>query len=217
MNRRDARRLAWFQFGLTLAATAVGLLLLALTWSAPAPAGWGFRGFTSLFALSFSLTGVLVATRRPNNAVAILNALIALAGAVLIVCACAASIALVLRVRQAHGDERQQLKWFASAIAVLAVAIPLGSHDQSFGFKLGELALIVAIAAVPVATSVAILRYHLYDIDRLINRTLVYALLTLGLGFTYWSSVVGEVLAVVRQTIQPRRASLWLRPLDRES
>jgi hypothetical protein len=102
---------------------------------------------------------------------------------VLAVCAVAALVSLVLRFRRSQGVERQQLKWvtYAAALPVLlqAVATPLPEgavSDVLFGLP---------IALIPIAAGVAILRYRLYDIDRLINRTLVYGLLTALLGVVY--------------------------------
>jgi hypothetical protein len=56
----------------------------------------------------------------------------------------------------------------------------------------------LGVASMPLAIGIAVLRYRLYEIDRLINRTLVYALLTVGLGLTYWASV-----ALLQQLLRP--------------
>jgi hypothetical protein len=197
-------------------------------------------------------------------------------------CLVAAVLSLVLRFRRSRGVERQQLKWFTYAGVLLILGGPLASYllpssvsDVTFG---------LAIALVPVAAGIAILRYRLYDIDRLISRTLVYGLLTTLLAGVYvlvvlvlgqlfggigaeppsWAvagatlavaalfqparrriqvvvdrrfnrrkfdaaktveafsvrlreevdldALTAELLVVVDQTIQPTKASLWLRP-----
>jgi hypothetical protein len=111
----------------------------------------------------------------------------------LAVCAVAAVVSLVLRFRRSRGVERQQLKWFtyAAVLAILfqAVPAPLG-QGAAYDVLLG-----LTIAFIPVASGIAILRYRLYDIDRLINRTLVYGLLTaiLGLGYAATVLVFGQV------------------------
>ena len=78
---------------------------------------------------------------------------------------------LVLRFRRARGEERQQLKWFAYAAALLVASNLVGSLLLPGGSDLGAA---FTIALLPIAAGIAILRYRLYDIDRLINRTLVY-------------------------------------------
>ena len=197
------------------------------------------------------------------------------------VAAVAAAVSLIVRFRRARGVERQQLKWLAYAVGVFALASVV--QDPWIG---GWAAATVNLAlfAIPAAIGVAILRYRLYDIDRLINRTLVYGLLTALLASVYaglvlilgplfggvtrdppsWAvagatlavaalfqparrriqavvdrrfnrrkydaartvqafsvrlrdevdldALTAELLAVVNQTIQPTRASLWLRP-----
>jgi hypothetical protein len=82
--------------------------------------------------------------------------------------------------RRSSGERRQQLKWllggFAAALAGVVLAIALG-HAPGFWRVVSHVA-ILAIFAVPVSMGVAILRYRLYDIDRIISRTLAYAIIT---------------------------------------
>jgi hypothetical protein len=191
-----------------------------------------------------------------------------------------AFVSLVIRFRRSRGEERQQLKWFTYAGALVPLS-RLG--DFLPGPVVGGLVSAAPIVFLPVAAGIAILRYRLYDIDRFINRTLVYGLLTVLLGAVYLVGVFGlgqllnpvsgesalavaastlavaalfqparrriqqavdrrfnrrkyntaktieafsarlreqvdldtlstEVLAVVDQTMEPTRVSLWLRP-----
>jgi len=93
---------------------------------------------------------------------------------------------LVLRFRRSRGEERQQLKWFTYAAALL----PLFVLADFLPGAVGDLASAVPIVVLPVAAGIAILRYRLYDIDRLINRTLVYGLLTALLAGVYAGAVL---------------------------
>jgi hypothetical protein len=99
----------------------------------------------------------------------------------------AAIISLVLRFRRSRGVERQQLKWFTYAGALVLLA-PLSNS------LVGNVSYVLVLA-LPVAVGVAVLRYRLYDIDRLINRTLVYGLLTALLAGVY--AVVVLVLGLL--------------------
>jgi hypothetical protein len=104
--------------------------------------------------------------------------------ALLLGCMGAAALSLVLRFHRAQGVERQQLKWFtyAGALMVLFGLVPeLLPTTANISEALWGLGAVL----VPVAAGIAILRYRLYDIDRLINRTLVYAALTALLGVVY--------------------------------
>jgi hypothetical protein len=98
----------------------------------------------------------------------------------------AAVASVVVRFRRSRGDERQQMKWMAFAAAVLVTGFvlqgPLG---------LGDVVFAVAISMLPVALGVALFKYRLYDVDRVINRTLVYGASTALLGGAY----VGLVIA----------------------
>ena len=193
---------------------------------------------------------------------------------------------LLLRFRRARGVERQQLRWLALAAALVAMAVAAmavllltGTWTATSMGYLSDLCVVL----LPLATGAAILRYRLYDLDRIISRTVAYGLLTLLLGLGYAATVLllgqlfggiggtpswavagatlavaaafqparrriqqtvdrrfdrhrydaartiqafsdrlrqqldldtltGELLAVVDQTVQPTRASLWLRP-----
>jgi hypothetical protein len=101
-----------------------------------------------------------------------------------LVIVCAAAIAV--RYGRSTGIERQQIKWFG-----VGAAIPIVTVALAFFFPLPSVAWEESIAAIPIATVIAILRYRLYDLDVLINRTLVYGSLTLSLGAVYIGGVVG--------------------------
>jgi hypothetical protein len=77
----------------------------------------------------------------------------------------------VLSWRRAGGERRQQLKWLASGAAVAVFSILLG-------ILIGSVVPLAGLAALPAALGLAILKYRLYDIDRLISRTLAYAIIT---------------------------------------
>jgi hypothetical protein len=106
-----------------------------------------------------------------------------------------AFVSLVLRFRRSRGEERQQLKWFTYAGTLLPLAL-LGDFLPA---PVGDLVFGVVIVFLPVAAGIAILRYRLYDIDRLINRTLVYGLLTALLAGIYTGAVLvlGQVFGGV--------------------
>ena len=89
---------------------------------------------------------------------------------------------LVLRFRRSRGEERQQMKWFVYA-GVLVVAVLFVPGEAS------SLLQIFVMPALPVAAGVAILRHRLYDIDAIINRTLVYGAVTISLAQVYFGSV----------------------------
>ena len=188
---------------------------------------------------------------------------------------------LVVRFRRARGVERLQLQWLvlAAGVTVVAVLVLVALAPTGNEVLLGW-ASAVCVALLPLATGAAILRYRLYDLDRIISRTLAYGLLTVLLGGAYAGAVLGlgqllgqgrslvvagatlavaavfqparrrvqatvdrrfnrrrydatqtiaafsgrlreqvdldtltaGLLAVVDQTMQPTRASLWLRP-----
>ena len=191
-----------------------------------------------------------------------------------------AAVCVVLRFRSSRGVERQQMRWVAAGVAG-AVGLMLLALPSGLGFAPNWISVLVypALLCPPVAVGVAVLRYRLYDLDRIISRTLAYGLLTVLLTIAYAAVVLGlgrllpdssslavaaatlavvaafsplrrrvqgqvdrrfnrrrydaagtvevfaarlrdqvdldalhgELLAVVDQTMQPTRASLWLR------
>jgi MFS family permease len=101
-------------------------------------------------------------------------------------------LSLVLRLRRSAGLERQQIKWLMWAGSVAAVTVLLGSTVgyEYAGAGVSNAVIMTSILTLPVATGIAILRYRLYDIDVVINRTLVYAALTATLAAAYLGSVL---------------------------
>jgi hypothetical protein len=114
----------------------------------------------------------------------------------LVVLAAVALGSLVIRFRRSRGEERQQLKWFTYAGALLLPGAVLATFVND---TVGNLIFASPIVFVPVAAGIAILRYRLYDIDRIINRTLVYGLLTALLAGIYTGVVLvmGQVFGGV--------------------
>ena len=209
----------------------------------------------------------------------------------------AAALAPLLRFRRADPVQRQQLKWFAfviiicaaSTLVAVAVAVTVVGVLPIVATALVYVPVAGVVVGLPAAVGLAILRYRLYDIDRLINRAVVYATLTVVLGVGYAGMVLAlgqlsggvgertpswavagatlavaalfqparrriqqavdrrfnrrkynaaqtiqafstrlrdqidldtlttELLAVVDQTMEPTRVSLWLRPAARSS
>jgi hypothetical protein len=158
------------------------------------PFGWAAvigRGFTTydLFATSTVLGTIL-----------------------LLASSIAALVSLILRLRHARGNERQQLKWFLFAAAPATVCLNLilldphrhptvATNVTDFPFSTAGIlpwevfnyvlyVAVFALLVIPVCTYIAILKYRLYDIDIIINRTLVYGTLTITLVAVYLSGIV---------------------------
>jgi len=99
---------------------------------------------------------------------------------------------LVVRFRRAQGVERQQLRWVALAAALMVLAVPVVLAPVALESPiLVNWVSAVWVMVLPVAVGAAILRYRLYDLDRIISRTLAYGLLTLLLGGGYALVVLG--------------------------
>jgi len=106
-----------------------------------------------------------------------------------------AAISLVVRYRHATGVERQQLRWLTAAIAFVVVAVTGGIAvanvlPEAGASGLAWVGAIVAFPCVPLAVGVAVLRYRLYEIDRIVSRTIGWAVVTGVLVFVFAAGVV---------------------------
>ena len=121
-----------------------------------------------------------------------------------------AAATLLLRLRRAVGHERLQLKWFAYVCALTVgiviannVLYALAGGGGGVADAIGSIAFSLSLFAIPATVGIAMLRHDLYEIDVVINRTLVYVVLTACLALAYWLGVVS--------------LGLLLRPLTSES
>jgi hypothetical protein len=167
----------------------------------------------SLFGIGLAFaSGPLENFRSVENpfGLAPLPAIDSLAGLIIqglfILVAAAAAASLAMRYRRAGQTQRQQLKWVAFASLIVVVLLPFA---QATG-KPGEIAFQLALLGMPVAAGIAVLRYRLYDIDFLINRTIVYGLLTAILAGVY-TALIGLLQRVfVTATGKPSDAAILL-------
>jgi hypothetical protein len=124
---------------------------------------------------------------------AVLNRLRTAAIAIGFGCTLAAVLSLALRWRRAAGDARQQLKWFAYAASYFAITLILLLYGEIRSDRNVLTAALIlhplSLVGLLVSTAVAIFRYRLYDIDLIINRTLVYGILSAVLGLSYFTIV----------------------------
>jgi hypothetical protein len=137
-------------------------------------------------------------------------------------CILASAVSLVLRYRRSGGEERQQIKWMAFAASVVGV-VYLIAMGASFMFPLGawftpgsplwldllSYAALLSFTTIPIAVGFAVLKYRLYNIDLLINRTLVYGALSASLALVYFGGVATTQVifrALTGQEQQPQLA-----------
>ncbi len=166
------------------------------------PFAWGAAATFVLLGVLFALKpGRLADVRIPNPigiewAAGIMKVSESILAFVVMGIMLAAAASVIGRFRRARGAERLQLKWLTYAVGFCVISGVVGLfnfqvlHNRDIEFFASTLG-IVATAAIPTAVGVAILRYRLYDIDLLINRTLVYAPLTAMLALVYFGGVVG--------------------------
>jgi hypothetical protein len=99
---------------------------------------------------------------------------------------------LVVRFRRSSGEERQQMKWltYAAAAYFATLVLLMSLPAESAWYPAVDALSTLVLAGLPVAVGIAILRYRLYNIDRIINRTLVYGSLTAMLLAVYFGDIV---------------------------
>jgi hypothetical protein len=192
-------------FGAMFALTLVALLLLLVPdgrllsprwrWAARATvAGLACHDGAVLLLVS---PGELDAEAHVTGAPAVLSLFALLGAAGISAGLIAGACSLVLRLRRAAGDERARLKWVAAPAAGLAAAIPLAFALHAVpGVPIWVtlLPLMLSYLALPVCTGVAILRYRLYDVDLLVNRSISLAALTafVTVGYVVLVVVLGR-------------------------
>jgi hypothetical protein len=166
-----------------------GTLVTVYTVTLPGPV-YTYRSFDNPFGI--------------EGAKAVLEVLGKVGLALLLVSWVIAAISLMVRREEASRVERQQIRWFAFSLLLIILALP-------FAFwSVGP----AVVALLPIATAIAIFRYRLYDIDRIINRTLVYGSLTAMLAAVYFGGVT-TTQATSKGTPARRSfrsSSLWARP-----
>ena len=202
---------AWIDnwFWLPALALPMSLLLvlmpdgrLASRRSWPAPAAVAVGTLLGSLAVSASPTFDLGTTTRVENPLALDTPAVigaGIAGAILVVAGLFASLAIfVVRYRTSDGDERQQLRWVGAS---LGLAVPLAVAGAFlWGVVPGaEVLPALAFLALPSGIAVAVLKYRLYEIDLVVNRALVYGVLTVGIVGSY---VVG--VGLIGATLSPR-------------
>jgi hypothetical protein len=160
-----------------LATAAPVVVVLAVT-LLPRPLGPEYRSVANPLGLG-ALEALLQAAIGTALGLCVLGVLVAAAS-------------LVVRFRRARGIERQQLRWVAltaavvALAAVLVLAAMLTETPALFGWGLG-----LCAGVLPLGIGAAILRYRLYDLDRIVSRTLAYGILTVLLGGAYAGVVLG--------------------------
>jgi hypothetical protein len=177
-GRLPSRRWRWLAWGLVVVA---GVQMASAMISAKPVVSW--------FRLEPLHTSNLTGVPGLGSIPWVVNDVAWLMSGVLFLGAAAARIS---RLRRARGEERQQLLWFVYAGALFAATAAIAVAGNTAGGPFWvNYPMAAGLLAMPVAAGIAILRYRLYEIDRIINRTLVYGALTMLLAGVYVGLVVG--------------------------
>jgi hypothetical protein len=200
------------QIGLT------GLLILLFPDGRVQSIGWRWFAWVIVFATPASMVmaalspGEIIGLDPIHNPLGIegLPNLYELVQALMLTLLLVAATSQLVRLRRARGIEQQQIKWFAYAVVVassgsiLAYVVPVAVGALWLDL-VGYVPFVVGVVSVPISMGIAILRYRLYDIDIIINRTLVYGALTALLVAVYVGSVMslqGALRALTGQESQ---------------
>jgi hypothetical protein len=184
-----------------LAGLALGIILMLAVASTAFEPGRIYPGIANPLAPAGVAGEILRVSKHVTDALALPAFALAVAG-------------LTVRLWRSSGVERQQLKWFAYSAALVGAGLGASVFlPKGWAADLAFLVGLLALAGLPVAAGIAIFRYRLYDIDVIVNRTLVYGSLTVTLVAVYIGSVVslqyvfrtltggGSQLAIVASTL----------------
>jgi hypothetical protein len=219
---------AWIRSWMWIVSGGLGVFLVLLFPDGHLPSiRWRYLAWLNVFvivlgsiAVAFSPGPVDALAPEIHNPLGIDSLGIALGQAVVdlveeiqIVVALSAAVSPFVRLRHAGFEERQQIKWFAYGATILIIGALLSSRVpevwevwwvSGVGFAL----YIAGIVGLPVAVGIAILRHHLYDINLIINRTLVYGSLTASLVLVYLGGVAATEAAFRALTGQVKQPQL---------
>jgi hypothetical protein len=118
----------------------------------------------------------------------------------------ASAVSLIVRLQRTRGEQRQQLKWLAYWGVVAVAALGVGALVIPWSVPASILIMSVAMLGLPIFTGIAIVRHRLYDIDVIINLTLVYAILSATLAVVYFGGIVVLQRAFTGQDNLPQLA-----------
>jgi hypothetical protein len=187
-------------FQMSLAVCATFLLLLFPTGQLPSPR-WKSVVWLAATAMALTFGAVLFGSGAfeglpIENPLALpdtspLLLVMEIGWYVMLVTILASVVSLIIRYRRAVGEERQQLKWVALGVIALAISLALTFVWQGLSDDTENFVIALALTAVPISIGIAILRYRLYDIDRIISRTVSYAVVTVLLAGAYAGLVFG--------------------------
>jgi hypothetical protein len=219
---------AWIRSWIWIVSGGLGVFLVLLFPDGHLPSiRWRYVAWLNVFvivlgsiAVAFSPGPVDALAPEIHNPLGIDSLGIALGQAVVdlvegiqIVVALSAAVSPFVRLRDAGFEERQQIKWFAYAATILTVGALLSSRvpevwEVWWVARVGFALYIAGIVGLPVAVGIAILRHHLYDINLIINRTLVYGSLTASLVLVYLGGVAATEAAFRALTGQVKQPQL---------
>jgi len=215
---------AWlFQSAIGLAG-AVYLILQLFPTGSPLTPRWRALVWVTVGAIGLSVVAPAIGVtsdftrnfpgmKHPLQLVApaLAEGLVSVGGLAAVVVFLASALEIVLRFRRSTGVERAQMKWFAGASAAAAVGVAIGV----FALPEPDVAFALLVPLIPIAAGIAILRYRLYDIDVVLSKTLVFAILAAFITLVYGLVVaaigsitgVSSILAtvVVAVLFQPAR------------
>ncbi len=182
---------------------ALTLLFLWFPGGRPLSSRWGTLAW---IASGAAFAHAMIAALRPGpllgyrpyvnpigideKAWSLLNPILVPANLVLALCLWGAAVSLIIRLRVASGDERQQIKWFMYAAALFPSAFIVVEFGGPELLPVGLALQFLTITGMVFAIAISIFKYRLYDIDVIINRTLVYGALSGALAIVYLLSVL---------------------------